>query len=323
MLVSSFLPRSALAGLLLCAVLGSGCTRNLGAIIRTGPDDPGERIVGLYPCAEGRPDVAQLDATRPLTVFVHGCTSSGARFRTLAQVFEAHGQQTVCFNYNDRDFLNTSATQLAIALSALERRWEPHQITILGHSQGGLIARRALQSDLPRPLVTREGFSYRLVTVSSPFNGIASSSDCSLVWLHVLTLSTTVAVCLAIAGNKWNEIPPGSGFMTNPAPLVDEVTDHLQIVTDERGSCRDHDAQGGCATDDFVFGLGEQYSEVLTADGRVTSVELEVGHAAAVGENLVPPRLLVEALQQHGILAPTPPAQQAEIVALLDRLYRR
>ena len=319
---SSSLPRAVLAAVLLSTLL-TGCTRNLGAIIRTGPDDPGERIAGLYPCEAGRPDVAQLDATRPLTVLVHGCTSSGARFRTLAEVFEAHDQQTICFNYNDRDFLNTSATQLAIALSALQSRWEPHQITILGHSQGGLIARRALQSDLPRPLVTREGFSYRLVTVSSPFNGIASSEDCGRIWLHVVTLSITVAVCMAIAGNKWTEIPPGSGFMSNPARLVDEVTAHLQIVTDERGSCRAYDPHGGCETDDFVFGLGEQYSELMSTDERVTSVQLEVGHAAAVGENLVPPELLVEALQQNGILAPTPPAQQSQIAALLHRLYRR
>jgi len=308
----------------LCALLAcTGCTRNLGAVIRTGPDDPGARIVGLYPCVEGRPQQVQLDPHRPLTVLVHGCTSSGARFRTLAEVFEAHDQQTICFNYNDRDFLNTSATQLAIALSALEQRWDPHTITILGHSQGGLVARRALQSDLPRPLVTQPGFSYRLVTVSSPFHGIASSADCGQDWLHVLTLSATVAVCMAIAGNKWNEIPPGSRFMTNPAGLVDEVTEHLQIVTDERGSCRTYDDQGRCQTDDFVFGLEEQYSDVVSTDGRVTTTEIQVGHAAAVGENFVPPRPLIGALQQHGVLAATPPARRAAVLALLDRLYRR
>jgi pimeloyl-ACP methyl ester carboxylesterase len=315
------LPTLALVVALVALV--SGCARNLGAFIRTGPDRPGDRIVGLYPCMQERADEVALDPERPLTVLVHGCTSSGARFRTLAQVFEAHDQQTLCFNYNDRDFLNTSATQLASALSALERRWEPHEITLLGHSQGGLIARRALQSDLPRPLVTQPGFTYRLVTVSAPFDGIASSADCGLVWLHVLTLSATVAACMAIAGNKWNEIPPGSGFMTNPAPLVDEVTSHLQVVTDERGSCREEGEHGRCATDDFVFGLDEQYSDVVTADPRVATEEVVVGHAAAVGENFVPPRLELEVLQARGSLAPTPVSQRAEVIALLERLYER
>jgi thioesterase domain-containing protein len=312
-----------LAGLaLLAALVSGGCTRNLGSIIRTGPHDPGERIVGLYPCGEGRPEVAELDPTRPLTVLVHGCTSSGARFRTLADVFEAHGQQTLCFNYNDRDFLNTSASQLALALGAIQRKWEPHEITLLGHSQGGLVARRALQSDLPRALVMQQGFGFRLVTVSSPFHGIASSSDCGRVWLHAVTLSATVAVCIAIAGNKWNEIPPGSRFMTNRAPLLEAVTRHLQIVTDERDTCRTVNDAGACEVDDFVFAREEQYSEVVSSDTRVTTVEIPVGHAAAVGENRVPPLQLIAVLQREGVLPPTPPEREAEMLAYLEELYR-
>ena len=312
----------AVASLMVLATLSSGCVRNPGTIIRTGPNQVGERMFGLYPCGEDRPEVAELDGTRPLTVLVHGCTSSGARFRTLSNVFEAHGQQTLCFNYNDRDFLNTSASQLAGALEAVQRNWQPQQITLLGHSQGGLIARRALQSDLPHGLVMQEGFQFRLVTVSSPFHGIASSADCSQYWLHVLTLTTTLAVCMGIAGNKWNEIPPGSGFMTNPSPLIGAVSQHLQIVTDERDTCRTLNDTGDCSVDDFVFGLEEQYSDIVSADARVTTVEIPSGHAAAVGENRVPPLRLIQVLQEQGVLVATPPAQEAEMVAFLDRLYR-
>jgi pimeloyl-ACP methyl ester carboxylesterase len=297
----------------------TGCARNLGAMIHTGADVADERIVGLSACAEGGPDLLTLDPARPLTVLVHGCNSSGERFKTLAQVFEAHGQQTICFNYNDRDYLNTSATQLASALSALQRRIAPQQITILGHSQGGLVARRALQADLPRPLVTREGFSYRLVTVSSPFSGIASSADCGRTWLHALSLSATIVVCLSITGNKWTEIPPGSGFMTNRTPLVG--TTHLQIVTDERASCRVRRSDGTCKVDDFVFGLGEQYNAIVTDDARVTTVELREGHAAVVGENGVPPLVLIEALQKQGVLAMTPPSLRESFAGLLAQLY--
>jgi len=300
-----------------------GCARNLGALVRSGADDPGERIVGLYPCEAGRPQLAELDPSKPLTVLVHGCTSSGERFRTLASVFEAHGQQTLCFNYNDRDFINTSATQLASALSALENHIEVGEITILGHSQGGLVARRALQSDLPRPLVTREGFTYRLVTVSSPFDGIAASADCGKAWLHVVSLSITIGVCLAVTGNKWTEIPPGSRFLTNPARLVEAVTDHLQVVTDERDTCRQRSGDGSCETDDFIFSLEEQYNAVVSADPRVHVIEVASGHGAIVGENGIPPMRLLEVLEGHGVLAATPEERAPEIAALLDRLYTR
>ncbi len=300
-------------------LLLTGCTRNLGVLIHTSAETTDARIVGLFPCEAGGRDVFELDPSRPVTVLVHGCNSSGERFKTLAQVFEANGQQTICFNYNDRDYLNTSATQLAQALSALELRLEPHELTILGHSQGGLVARRALQADLPRPLVTREGFSYRLVTVSSPFSGIDSSADCGRPWLHALTLTTTIVVCLVVTGNKWTEIPPGSSFMTNPAPLLS--TRHLQIVTDETATCRVRDASGACKVSDAVFDLHEQYNPLLTSDPRVTTIELKEGHAAVVGENGVPPRLLIETLQAQHVLAATLPSRSQSFAGLLTRLY--
>lgn len=300
----------------LAVTFGAGCARNRGAIINSGDDLARERIAGLYPCTEGGRGVLDIDPHKPLTVLVHGCSSSGARFKTLSQVFEAQGQQTICFNYNDRDYLNTSATQLALALSSLQRKLEPQEMTLLGHSQGGLIARRALQADLPRPLAMREGFTIRLVSVSSPFAGIASSADCGRVWLHVASLSVTVFACMAITGNKWIEIFPGSAFMSSTTPIV--ASRHVQISTDEQGTCRTRRADGDCEQDDFVFGLDEQYSRIVSADPNATQVTLKEGHSAVVGENGVPPRLLIEALQQQGILAATPELNRGD---WLTRLY--
>ncbi len=297
----------------------SACTSNKGALIEGGVEQA-ERVPGLYPCSIRGPGVVELDPTRPLTVLVHGCRSSGERFKTLSQVFEAHGQQTICFNYNDRDSINTSATQLAGALSSLQRRLDPQELTVLGHSQGGLIARRALQADLPRPLVTRDGFTYRLVTVSAPFSGINSSADCGKTWLHVLSLSITVGVCLAVTGNKWTEIPPGSRFLKNATPLVG--TRHLQIVTDERESCRRRRPDGTCAVADFVFGFDEQESAVVNASANLTRVRVRSGHAAVVGEDGAPPLQLIEVLQEQGVLAQTPVEARGAVSALLSQLYR-
>jgi pimeloyl-ACP methyl ester carboxylesterase len=285
---------------------GSACARNLGAVIRETDDLPAERVVGLYPCTEGGRGVLDLDPGKPLTVLVHGCRSSGARFKTLSKVFEAHGQQAICFNYNDRDSINTSAAQLDDALRSLHRRLEPQELTILGHSQGGLVARRALQLGASRGLTGTGEFSYRLVTVSTPFSGIESSADCGRWWLHVLTLSTTVAVCLAITGNKWPEIHPGSRFLTNPQPII--ASRHLQIVTDERDTCRRRAADGSCAEGDFVFGVQEQRSEVVSHDPNLTTVEVRAGHAAVVGENGVVQTVLLQTLEREGILRAGPSA---------------
>jgi pimeloyl-ACP methyl ester carboxylesterase len=171
-------------------------------------------------------------------VLVHGCSFSRGGFNTLAKVFEAHGQQTVCFNYDDRERLEVSSAQLIGALEMLQDLLGATEMTVVGHSQGGLVARRALVRDRSRPLRVRPGNRLRLVTVSSPFAGIASSRDCGRTWLHALTLGVTVGICQGIAGDKWHEIYPGSEFMNHPGVLLPEVASYLKVVTNETGSCR-------------------------------------------------------------------------------------
>lgn len=291
------------------AVLVAGCWTAPRSLI-TGGKDPGAWIDGLSSCRPEDSRVVRLDPTRPLTLLVHGCNFSSGGFRTLAQVFEAHGQQTLCFNYNDRARLDHSADQLVTALEALEKRLPGQEITIMGHSQGGLVARHALVADRERPVRVPDNFRIKLVTVSSPFAGISSSKHCGLLWLHLLTLGITVGVCQGIAGSKWHEIFPGSTFMENPGTLGAPVTDHLKIVTDERG-----------VKDDFIFALDEQYNPAVDRDRRVAGVEVKAGHVEIVGERGTPPTKLIEILQAQNILVHTPPERRAEIASLLQRLY--
>ena len=93
------------------------------------------------------------------------------------------------------------------------------------------------------------------------------------------------------------------------------------LVTDERGSCRRRSADGRCLVDDFVFSMEEQRNERLTRDPRVSDVEVRLGHAAVVGDEDQPPMQLIAILQDRGIMNPTPPHREAEVRALLSRLY--
>ena len=262
-----------------------------------------------------------LDPSAPLAVLVHGCSSSGGRFRALAQVFEAHGQQTICFNYDDRDSLEDASGQLRDALQTLEQVIDPQQVTVLAHSQGGLIARRAFIQDRETPLAVSEGFGYRLMTVAAPFGGIASSANCGKVWLHVLTLGMTLAVCHGIAGDKWPQIHPDSGFINEPGTLVSEVGSYLKIDTDERSTCRTYGEDGQCVEDDYVFSLDEQSSGPVETDLRAEVVRLQAGHVEAVGTEGVIPAKLIAILQERGILAQTPPERREAIAQLLRDLY--
>lgn len=305
------------------ATLLAGCAGYVrpAAVVKVDPRDEGTPIPGLDACTHGGSGALTLDPTRPLTVFVHGCRDSGGRFRELAQVFEAHGQQTACFNYDHRDSIDQTAGDLVRALEAFKARLPPGQLTILAHSQGGLVARRALVSERADRLREGDGFTYRLFTVSSPFGGIRASSDCGKLWLHWVTLGVTALVCKAVAGSNWREIPPGSSLTRNPGTLLPGVRQVLKVVTDEKGSCRQRGPDGACATTDYVFSVEEQRNPVVDADPRLTVQQVQAGHVEIVGGEGVAPVKLIALLQQHGLLAQTPPEKREEIAALVARLF--
>jgi pimeloyl-ACP methyl ester carboxylesterase len=311
----------AVAALLAVALCG-GCSAVIHRSIRIDPGDGSElRVEGVDACDDFANPAVGLDPAKPLVLLVHGCKASSSRFRHLAGIFEAHGQQTLCFNYGYRRRIASSAKALARAVGALAGRLEHPEVTLIGHSQGGLVARRAVVA-----VDGQEGGApgrprLRLVTVSSPFNGIESSSHCGVTAFHVLSLGIATAICQGIAGSIWPEIHPRSDFVTKPGDLLDAVSEHLMVVTDERESCRRSSADGRCLEDDYVFSVEEQRNERLIGDPQVTDLEVRAGHAAIIGDENRPPRQLMAILQERGIMNLTPPDREAAVQALLSRLY--
>jgi hypothetical protein len=280
-------------------------------------------MLGLARCSDhGEGEPVSVDVDRPLTLLVHGCRGSVGRFRALAEVFEAHGQQTLCFGYDDRDRIESVAADLARTVQALEAQMRSRELTVLAHSQGGLIARRAFTAELSGAPLAPFRSQVRLVTVSSPFAGILSARDCGKRWLHGLTLGITMAVCRGIAGRNWREIHEGSSLVRNPGTLRPAVREYLQLRTDERDSCRNEADDGSCLESDFVFSLAEQENPG-TVQGRTSVLEVRAGHVEIVGTENVAPTKLIAALQQARVLAETPPERAEAFAALLVRLYGR
>ena len=309
------------------------CTLLAGCVTR--PDDPPElrpiergqlpaptaqlNIPGLGPCTDVADRTLSLDTSQPVNVLVHGCFGSAGRFRSLAQVLAFHGQQTACFSYNDRDSLMVSSGQLARAVEALGKQLSPARVTVIGHSQGGLVARKALVADRPDPL---DGSAQlRLVTVSAPFGGIESARLCAEPYARILTLGIGDLACRAISGDKWYEITYASAFIRQPGRLHRSVTDHLKVDTDERGSCRQFGPDGRCTKDDYVFSVEEQQYPLVNEHPGVVGVEVKAGHVEIVGDTNVRPDKLIAVLQQQGVIRPTAPERAAALDRLLTALY--
>ncbi len=251
---------------------------------------------------------------------VHGCLGSAGRFRALAEVFAFSGQQAVCFSYNDRDSLLVSSGQLSASLEQLAARIESKEITVIGHSQGGLIARKALvanHADSQQQINTE----LKLITVSAPFSGIKAAGHCSSTLGRILSLGLTVPICMIASGDKWYEITGASEFINQPGELIQQVEAHLKINTDETGSCRRADVDNNCAEDDFVFSLGEQRNKAVDEGEKVINLDARAGHVEIVGDQRVAPVKLIAILQQQGVLKDPEPEQLAAFNELLTRLY--
>lgn len=301
-------------GLLLVLSLSAGCGVRSGEVRIAGHSDA--VVHGLGPC-DGSRGPLTIDPHKPVVVLVHGCHASAARFRSLAQVFELHGQQAACFEYDDRARIRRSAGALRSALEDLSAHLDGQDLVVLGHSQGGLVARAALAGepiDTPSPL--------RLVTVSSPFNGIRAARDCGSRFLHIATLGLTVGICRVVTGAKWNEIHPHARTVLHPEPLARNVSAHLRVVTDERNTCRTLAAdRRACLEDDFVFSIAEQDNRRMDADQRLQAAQVAAGHAEIVGNDALKPLKLIAILQEHEVMRPTPEDKRVALARLLERLF--
>ena len=278
-------------------------------------------ISGLRPCTSSLDQAVHINRYEPVVVLTHGCFGSAARFRALAEVFAFHGQQAICFTYDDRDSLTGSATEMADALRELERHMHQRHITVIAHSQGGLIARKALTQNLANPLWPERKSTIRLVTISAPFAGIAAASHCGSETMLTYTLGLVGLACRVITGSKWFEITDASAFIQQPGELLPEVNEHLKIVTDEHDSCRSYSSGGECLESDFVFSLEEQYHDPVDHHEGVANIEIRAGHSQIVGDYQTPPHELITILQQHGVMRSTPGERQAALDMLLSRLY--
>jgi pimeloyl-ACP methyl ester carboxylesterase len=282
------------------------------------PPDITLNIAGLRSCSDNPDRSLRLKSGQPVDVLVHGCFGSSGEFRSLSQVLAFHGQQTVCFTYDDRARLTRSATELRRAIDLLAAQTRSPQITIIGHSQGALIAHKSL-TDSALALTSQPDL--RLVTISGPFAGIAAAQTCGRTWLYPFTLGLLPLSCYAVTGAKWADITYSSQFIREPGALVPQVSQFLKIDTDERGTCRREEA-GRCVAKDEVFSLAEQRNSAVEGDRRAQRVEIRAGHVEIVGDEHVAPTKLIAILQEQGVI----PAIASDRVSAFDqalaRIYR-
>ncbi len=284
------------------------------------PPDISLNIPGLGPCTDNPDRSLRLDSSQPLVLLVHGCFGSSGQFRGLAQVLAFHGQQSACFTYDDRARLAEVAADLRRAVTQLSAQSHTPKITVIGHSQGALIARKSMTNSVPVSLPGGP-VDLRLVTISGPFSGIESARTCGKAWLYPVSLGLLPLSCFLATGPKWADITFASRFILEPGVLAPQIANHLKIDTDERDTCRRQES-GRCVEDDIIFSLAEQRNALVETDPRVKRVEVRAGHVEIVGDKRVAPTKLISILQDQGVLRPTAPVRLSAFNRLLSQLYQ-
>ena len=307
----------------------AGCATSPPYVPETQPLESGRlpplnvalNVPHLGPCTDSPDRTLHLNSSHPVTVLVHGCNGSAGRFRSLAQLYAFHGQQAVCFSYDDRESLVQSSSRLIAALDELAGNLREQDIALIGHSVGGLVARKALERDREGEWRRNQAKKIKLATVSAPFAGIEVASPCGSRLLHWLSLGAVPGICWFISGDSWHELTSPSNFIRHPTPLLPSVQRYLKVVTNERNTCRRTSENGKCLESDYIFSLAEQYHPVIDNYPQLVNIEVEAGHVEIVGNKEVAPRKLLAILQQQGLLGPTPPERRAALEQLIARLY--
>jgi pimeloyl-ACP methyl ester carboxylesterase len=130
------------------------------------------------------------DAKAKLLVLVHGSSLSARQWRREghdhgAELARELGYTAVYLNYNTGLHVSTNGRLLAERLDALKRAWPTtlSEISIVGHSMGGLVARSACDHAEREGLRWREQLE-RLVCLGSPHHGSALERGGN--WIHAL-----------------------------------------------------------------------------------------------------------------------------------------
>ncbi len=270
-------------------------------------------------CDNTDPDMT-INPNQPLVLIIHGCFGSAGQFKALAGVYEHLGQQAICYEYNDRRRLDAVSGELIDVLNTLGDVLDEQRLIVLGHSQGGLITRRALTLNHPSGKRVQHK-NIDIATVSSPFNGIEISSHCGTDWLRIASLGIVDAICYLVTGEKYLDIPPQADFIQNPGKLAENVSSHLVIKTDETGTCRTLSESGHCSEDDYVFSVTEQTQPSVEGSDNASALVIPAGHVEIVGGGAEVPWKLIDALQDFELMDDVEARDAVSFAQWVNHLY--
>src|SRR5262249_49597624 len=136
------------------------------------------------------------DAARTPVLFVHGAGGTPRDWRYFIEHLDRARYQAWVYAYPSGLPLELSAAWLNDSVMALHVRHGMPRVIVVAHSMGGLVARRFVVLNAHAP---GQDYITTLVTVSTPWNGVASAG-------FGVAYSPLVVP-------SWNDLAPDSDFL--------------------------------------------------------------------------------------------------------------
>lgn len=226
------------------------------------------------------PDATPFDATRPVVVIVHGWDPEPGQFDPLGRELAARGYSVVRWRWDWRGNMEAAADALVRGVRALVAEHRLPDLRVFAHSQGGLLARRAMTRGRAETLA--DTVPIRLVTLASPFGGFWSANGTYTMPWNIFGIAAS-----------HRQLRSWSRFIRRPGALGANV-EHVKVDTDEPGRTRIKD--GRVVKDASLKPRNERQRAVDAAAAR--RYALALGHSGPLSDD--------------GRLRP-------ELVAILDR----
>lgn len=213
-------------------------------------------------------DRLPLDPKRPVAIWVHGYDPAQGEADPLLRDLQRRGYQVVRFRYDWEQRMDASADALVRAVRALRAEYSLPGLTVVAHSQGGLISRKAMT--VGRELTLAGDVPIELVTIASQFPGYGAA--------NMTYLLPKVNIFGVKASHR--DLRSWSPFIRDPGALGANVR-HVKVETNERGKKRLED---GRLVDDCS--APRQPQPQVDADPRLAhKATLELGHVGVLRDD--------------------------------------
>ena len=172
------------------------------------------------------------------------------------------------FRYDYRERMDRSADTLVRALRALRAEYSLQRLMVVGHSQGGLVARKAMT--VGRELTLAGDVPIDLWTIASQFAGYGSAN---------MTYLLPKANIFGVKASH-RDLRSWSRFIRHPGALGANVR-HVKVETRERGKQR---LENGRLVDDCSAPRQER-TEIDTDPRLAHWVALDLGHVGVLRDD--------------------------------------